>query len=118
MQRMVCIPSRMAAIDGKAFVSSGLVPRMCLMYDASIRATKQMNILPCLEDSVHTLSRSSPKGPFCNMKVFSCSSRIPYRLFASMGSRSRPRVLLAKKPLVSVCTEGVFTTRCHFSIWE
>ena len=41
MQRMVFIPSRMAAIDGKAFVSSGFVPRMCLMYDASIRATKQ-----------------------------------------------------------------------------
>ena len=89
-------------MDGKAFVSSGLVSRICLMYEASISATKQMNILPCLEDSVQTLMRSSPRGPFCSMKVFSCSSRIPYRLFASIGSRLRPRVLLAKKPLVSV----------------
>lgn len=102
MQRMVCISSSMDAIDGKAFASSGFVSRICLMYDARISATKQMNILPCLDDSVHTRRRSSPRGPFCSMKVFSCSSRIPYRLFASIGSRSRPRVLLAKNPLVSV----------------
>ena len=27
---------------------------MCLMNDTSIKATKHMNIMPCLENSVHT----------------------------------------------------------------
>lgn len=60
--------------------SSSLVSRICRTYEASISATKQMNIRPCFEASAHTLNLSSPKGIFCSMKVFSCSSRIPYRL--------------------------------------
>ena len=95
MQWMVCISSRIAAIDGNDLDSSGLVSRICLIYDARIRATKQMNILPCLEDSVHTLKRSSSSGPFCSITVFSGSSPIPYRLLAYIGSRSSPKVLLA-----------------------
>ena len=60
----------MADIDGNALASSGLESRMRLMYDANIRTTKQMNILPCLEDSVHTLSRSSPRVRIIESQAF------------------------------------------------
>lgn len=63
MQRMVCIPSRIAAIDRTDLDSSGLVSRICLIYDARIRATKQMNIMLCLDDSEPTPRRSSPSVP-------------------------------------------------------